>query len=421
MQRGIIGKKKLIFIKKYCLNGKYCLILEPNNFAKIEKLVFVKMKFIDEIDDLSRISACKEEISFIPFMKEFVVRAAGFLNIERINVWLLDRERNAIFSIAEYDKRDGEFSHSYWIYEKDVPHYFERLKKDKIILATDIHTHPATYEFSDNYAKQYDVISLMDVPLRLNGELAGVMCFEKTGKEPKEFNEQEQTFAIALAQLALAHIENAKRINLQKKLEEMLKQKELLIKELNHRVKNNFSVLVSLLRISKDNIKKNKEEVFEAIEQQMFSMIKVHEMLIESGQHEHIDLSEYLQKLAEEFHSSYNDIRNNLKFIIDEQKFFVSIKNAVNLGLIVTEIFLNALKYCVLKNAGVFELNMKVVSDSEAEIVLGDNCNDFDFESVYKKQMSLGLSIIKDLTESAGFEIVFPTKGCSKYKIVIKK
>jgi len=378
------------------------------------------MKILDEIDSLSQISV-SEENGILNFMYEFTSRVTDFLNIERINVWLLNKSQNAIYSIAEYDKRTNKFSHNSWVFEKDVPHYFEHLKKDKIILAPNIHTHSATFELSDNYAKEFDVISLMDIPLRLNGKLIGVICFEKTGKTPREFNEMEQTFAIAVSQLVVSHIENLNRRKIQAQLEKALKEKEILIKELHHRVKNNFSVLVSLLRLSKENLNKENTEVFETFEHQVFSMLKVHELLIESENFKSINVSDYLKKLSDEFISSYVELKTHLNINIPNIQFEISARNSINLGLIITEIFLNSIKYCILPNKGTFELSVNKLSDNTLEIITGDSCSNFDFEKVYQQKQTLGLSIIKDLSESSDFEVSFPKPGNSKYKIKIHK
>lgn len=378
------------------------------------------MKFLDEIDSLSKINVeLSEDNGLLSFMYEFASRVTDFLDIERINIWLLSKNKDAIFSIAEYDKRNNSFHHHTWIYEKDIPHYFQHIKEDQIILAPNIHTHPATYELSDNYAKEYDVISLMDIPLRLNGELIGVMCFEKTGKKERVFNEMEQTFAMALSQLAIAYIENIKRKRIQKQLENALKEKELLIKELNHRVKNNFSVLVSLLRLSKEHAHSN--DIFDAFEHQVFSMLKVHELLLESENYNSINICEYLNKLCDEFIISYSELKHLLHFEIEKCEFDISPKHSVNLGLIVTEIFLNSLKYCVIPHSGMFELKVEVIDKNTVKIVVGDSCNNFDFEKVYNNRSSLGLSIIKDLAESSDFKMTYPKSGNSKYQILVKR
>jgi len=380
------------------------------------------MKILDQIDSLSKIVIDdNNEDAILSFMYEFASKVTDFLSIERINIWLLNKERDAIFSIAEYDKRTDAFSHHSVVYQKDVPTYFQHLMENKIILAPNIHTHPATFEFSNNYAKEYDVISLMDIPLQLNGKLIGVMCFEKTGMIPREFNEMEQIFAMALAQLVVAYIENNKRKQIQEKLQNALKEKELLIKELNHRVKNNFSVLVSLLRLSKENLQKEKEKILEEFECQVFSILKVHELLMESEKGTTINVSEYLQKLADEFLASYVDIKDKLQFDIPNVYFEISSKQAVHLGLVVTEIFLNSLKYALLPLGKRFELNLKPLNDKEIEIIVGDDGNAFDFDAVLEKTNSFGLSIIKDMADSSSFDIIYPSKGDSKYKIFISK
>lgn len=380
------------------------------------------MKILDQIDSLSKIIINdKNDDVLLAFMYEFASKVTDFLNIERINIWLLNKEGDAIFSIAEYDKRTDIFSHHSIVYKKDVPTYFQHLLEDKIILAPNIHTHLATFEFSNNYAQEYNVISLMDIPLRLNGKLIGVMCFEKTGMIPREFNEMEQTFALALSQLVIAYIENNKRKQIQKQLETALKEKELLIKELNHRVKNNFSVLVSLLRLSKENLQKEKEKILEEFEYQVFSLLKVHELLMESEKGTTINVSEYLRKLADEFVTSYVDIKDKLQFDIPNVYFEISSKQAVHLGLIVTEIFLNSLKYALLPFDKKFELSLKTINDKKIEIIVGDDGDTFDFNVIVEKTNSFGLSIIKDMADSSSFDIIYPSKGNSKYKIFISK
>jgi two-component sensor histidine kinase len=208
---------------------------------------------------------------------------------------------------------------------------------------------------------------------------------------------------------------------IQEKLQNALKEKELLIKELNHRVKNNFSVLVSLLRLSKENLQKEKEKILEEFEYQVFSILKVHELLMESEKGTTINVSEYLQKLADEFLASYVDIKDKLQFDIPNVHFEISSKQAVHLGLVVTEIFLNSLKYALLPLGKRFELSLNPLNDKKIEIIVGDDGNAFDFDAVLEKTNSFGLSIIKDMADSSSFDIIYPSKGDSKYKIFISK
>lgn len=85
------------------------------------------MKILDQIDSLSKIVIDdNNEDAILSFMYEFASKVTDFLSIERINIWLLNKERDAIFSIAEYDKRTDAFSHHFILsyIKKMFPHIF---------------------------------------------------------------------------------------------------------------------------------------------------------------------------------------------------------------------------------------------------------------------------------------------------------
>ena len=72
-----------------------------------------------------------------------------------------------------------------------------------------------------------DIVSLMDIPIRIGGELVGVMCFEQTGKKEREFTKEEQTFAFSISLVFASNLEARARRALQSKLEDALKEKDL--------------------------------------------------------------------------------------------------------------------------------------------------------------------------------------------------
>lgn len=80
--------------------------------------------------------------------------------------------------MGEYDSRNISFKKNNQLLKVNYPNYFKALEKNKILLAENIHTHSDTKELSESYALPNEVISLMDIPLRICGELIGVMCFE---------------------------------------------------------------------------------------------------------------------------------------------------------------------------------------------------------------------------------------------------
>lgn len=213
-------------------------------------------------------------------MLEFAKRITTVLKIERTNVWLFNEQKDAIISIGEYDTRTKQFSKNSIIHQQNCPNYFKAINRNKIITIKNVLEHPYTNEFNNTYSIPNEVISLMDIPLRISGELIGVFCFEKTGKIERVFTEEDQTFAMSLAIVVASNLEARHRRVAQQQLELALKEKELLIKEINHRVKNNLSILISLLRLAKNQQKNAKvPEVLTEFEQRVMAMLKIHDLL----------------------------------------------------------------------------------------------------------------------------------------------
>lgn len=116
-------------------------------------------------------------------------------------------------------------------------------------------------------------------------------------------------------------------------------EKELLIKEINHRVKNNFGILISLLRLSESGLTTNPKILLEEYEQRIFSMLKIHDLLNESGNYTDINIAAYLGELINEFRKSHPELTANIHAEIDKIDLTIHSKSALHIGLIVTEIF----------------------------------------------------------------------------------
>lgn len=213
---------------------------------------------LQEIDSISKIHFTHQK-DVDEMMIEFSKHVLEVLKIERVSIWLYNKTEDALISISEYDLRTDLFNKDTVLTKQQFPAYFNAISTNKILIAENTFTHKSTIEFTNDYLIPFDVISLMDIPLRISGEIIGVMCYEKTGKTEKIFTEQEQAFAFSMALLLTSNLEARHRQVTQQKLEEALAEKDLLIKEINHRVKNNFSILISLLRIKKHQT--NSDEV----------------------------------------------------------------------------------------------------------------------------------------------------------------
>lgn len=374
---------------------------------------------LEELDNVSKIHILdRDDIDSL--MLEFGRRLVKSLKIERINVWLFNQKNDALISIGEYDDRTTSFHKNSVLKKKRFPDYFEALRKDKILLIPNVYEHPLTKEFTQVYSKPNDIMSLMDIPLRMSGKLIGVMCFEKTGAVERRFNHEECAFALSVSTVLASNMEARYRRAAQHKLDTVLKEKDLLIQEINHRVKNNFSILISLLRLSKDQGKTiDPALIFEEYEQRIFSMLKIQELLYQTKNYTSVNLTDYVKELVTEFKSSHPEVAENIVQAIDPLTIQLPSKSALHLGLIITEIFLNFLKYSFAFNSmNLFTLEIKRLNETEISIKLGDSGTGFDFEQNLKKN-SLGLPLIKDLSQDIGVSAGFPYPGNNVYTFIL--
>lgn len=172
------------------------------------------------------------------------------------------------------------------------------------------------------------------------------------------------------------------RKKMEKKIKSSLKEKEILLKEVHHRVKNNMQVISSLIGLQSEQVHDKKtREMFEDSKNRIRSMALIHEKLYGSEGMEKVDFSEYVKSLTESLENSYN--KNNIDIIIDVEDVLMDIDQAITCGLILNELISNSLKYAfpeqtVLDNysqSKLDEINDNEEIDSESETTLNQVSN----------------------------------------------
>jgi two-component sensor histidine kinase len=375
---------------------------------------------LKELDSASKIHHLQRD-DIDALMLEFATRITATLHIERLSVWVFNTKKDAIISMGEYDTRTSNLGRDTILSKLEYPHYFKALKENKIILAPDILNHPSTKEFTTSYSIPNGICSLMDIPLRIMGELVGVMCFEKCGNVLRNFSEKEQTFAMSLGLVFASNLEARHRRAAQTKLETALKEKELLIKEINHRVKNNFTILISLLRLSKNQGRTQDPKILlDEYEQRIMSMLKIHDLLFQTNNYVDIPVESYLQELIKEFRNSHPEIADRIIFKDDGKGCTLGSRPAINLGLMITEIFLNSVKYAFFKQKDIhFIIELKCNDDGSFIIHVGNTGTGFDFEKELKNE-TLGLHLIKDMAEEICEKAIYPNEEKNEYEFWLK-
>ncbi len=133
-------------------------------------------------------------------------------------------------------------------------------------------------------------------------------------------------------------------------LEVALKEKNILFRELHHRVKNNLQLILSIVRLQQyDKKDALLHEEFEKLQGRIKSIAKTHEMLCESDDISNVDMSDYLGRLGEEIESSLgqNEIKIELDVVAN-----LPLRQAVYVGLIVNELIANSIKHAFHDKGG---------------------------------------------------------------------
>jgi signal transduction histidine kinase/ActR/RegA family two-component response regulator len=142
--------------------------------------------------------------------------SAEELAIERVGIWLYNEDKTAIQSLTTYDR--GSLSdEQQQLLQSDYPGYFAALDDKSMIIAADAWTNEATRELTDGYLKPLNIRSLLDVPIWIDGQLAGIICHEQIAKE-RDWSKEDQEFAHSLADLCALLIIAERRIKIEQEL-----------------------------------------------------------------------------------------------------------------------------------------------------------------------------------------------------------
>jgi PAS domain S-box-containing protein len=192
-----------------------------------------------------------------------------------------------------------------------------------------------------------------------------------------------------------------RRKQIENELVKSLKEKEVLIKEVYHRVKNNLQVVSSLLQIQAGFIKDDfHREMFRESQNRIKSMAFVHQLLYQSKDLTRVDLKTYLDHLAPSVYNSYADAVGRINLQVEVENVYLDTDTAMHCGLIVNELLTNSLKYAFPeRRSGNIHIHVKE-TDGFVELLFGDDGQGLPEGLDVRNNGSLGLQLVFALSES---------------------
>jgi PAS domain S-box-containing protein len=190
------------------------------------------------------------------------------------------------------------------------------------------------------------------------------------------------------------------RTRVEAQIRAALQEKEVLLREIHHRVKNNLQVISSLLNLQARTISGDcGRSVFDESQHRIKTMALIHEKLYQSESLTRIDFQEYTESLVRHLQASYGVAMQAIRFEIQVNRVNLTIDLAIPCGLIINELVSNALKYAFPGGSGAMIISLIESSAGGYELIISDNGiglpEDFDLD----RQSSLGLQLVKGLAE----------------------
>ena len=219
------------------------------------------------------------------------------------------------------------------------------------------------------------------------------------------------------------HVDITERKYAADKIKTSLREKEVLLREVHHRVKNNMQVISSLLNLQAGYIKDAEAlEMFKDCQNRVRSMALMHEKLYQSRNLASIDFSKYIRSLTNDLLRLYSVNTNAIKLKVDAGDALLDINTAIPCGLIINELISNSLKHAFPDSRN-GKISIKLLSDNDNKytLVVSDNGIGLPENLDFRNTESLGLQLVNTLTDQLHGTIEVDGSGGTSVKIIFRE
>ncbi|MBX3749281.1 MAG: transporter substrate-binding domain-containing protein [Opitutaceae bacterium] len=182
-------------------------------------------------------------------------------------------------------------------------------------------------------------------------------------------------------------------------LRDSLREKEALLREIHHRVKNNLQVITSLLRLEAGrSAQPATKAALQDMQGRIRSMALLHETLYRSADFARVDMADYLRQLSTQLHRAQNTRPGAVRLQLDLEPVMLEAEQAIPCGLMVNELLTNSLKHAFPDGrSGEIRIALHARPDGRVQLEVGDNGTGLPADLDERRQRSLGLQLVSDL------------------------
>jgi predicted ATPase/two-component sensor histidine kinase/tRNA A-37 threonylcarbamoyl transferase component Bud32 len=276
---------------------------------------------------------------------------------------------------------------------------------------------------SDRYIQSHQPKSVLCTPIQGHGKLIGILYLENNLTTDAFTLDRATILHVLTAQAAIA-LENTRlyeqlatysqtleannqtlqqevsdRRRAEEQLRQSLTEREVLLKEIHHRVKNNLQIISGLLQLQSQSVTDTATtNILRESQHRIESMSLIHKKLYASSDFGEIDLSDYIPSLASNLLASYQIMPGHITLNMDIAPVLLNIDQAIPCGLIVNELISNALKYAFPDDrSGEIEIYLPPPTQHQIQLIIRDNGIGLPENVDWEYVQSLGLSLVHDL------------------------
>lgn len=201
-----------------------------------------------------------------------------------------------------------------------------------------------------------------------------------------------------------------------------LEEKELLLRELHHRVKNNMQIISSLLSLQTHHIKDERDlKIFESSQNRVKTMSLIHDELYSSQDFSHINISEYIQNLTKELLTSHIEDPGRVKLKVNVEDVKMELETAIPLGLLINEIVANSVNHA-FPNYQNGKIIVELKRDNDVFLLkISDDGIGIPQSIDFKKAETLGFQLINSLVNQLDGQIEMHTNNGTTFTVKFKE
>ncbi len=392
----------------------------PATYKELAELYRKNQQFNRTIEEITLSIISESDINTI--LDRLLDRIGELIPYSSANIMLLEEGTIKTLRWKGYEKYGAEeFISTFSVVTTKSGKVPYLLKRKKIELVTDAYADPEWKTFKETAY----IRSALIAPLMWEDTVIGIL-FLDSDKAFSFTEEDKNTLQLllpfastAISKSVLFHKaekEIERRKEAEKKLQRSLKIQGILIREINHRVKNNLSIILALIHMQGDKLfDRYHESLLEDLERRVYAISLVHETLMETSDPSNIDLESYIMHIIDFVRSSgiyRGDIRFSIKF---QNGLLFKMDTLLSLGLIISEIISNSMVHAFPESGG--EILLAGFSDKgTAHIRISDTGTGFPpgiitADADESTAAGGGIHLILTLTDQIKGTIVFSNDG----------